>query len=243
MNIGKSFSYAFDDKQWISKLGLGALVTVIPIVNFAWTGYMVGIIRNVMNNSPEPLPTWDDFGKKLTDGLLLTVATIVYSLPIIIVFCLPMSFMIVPAILSGNADMQGLAEAVAGLGTALFFCLLCVFMVYSLALSVVFPAILVIFAREGTLASCFKFREVFELISKNSTPFLTAWGVSIGASIGVSLIVSTAQFVLNFIPCLGQVAAFILAFGIIVYTTAIYGHLFGQFGNIAYGQNQAMTQG
>jgi hypothetical protein len=119
MNIGKSFSFVFDDKQWISKLGLGALITFIPILNFAWTGYMVGIIRNVMNNAQEPLPAWDDFGKKLTDGLLLAVASIVYSLPIIIVFCLPMSFMIVPAILAGNTDMQELANAVAGLGSAL----------------------------------------------------------------------------------------------------------------------------
>lgn len=242
MNIGKSFSFVFEDKQWISKLGLGALITFIPILNFAWTGYMVGIIRNVMNNSPEPLPTWDDFGKKLTDGLLLAVASIVYSLPIIIVFCLPMSFMIVPAILAGNTDMQELSNAIAGLGSALFVCLTCVFLVYSLVLSVVFPAILVIFAREGTLASCFKFRDVFELISKNLTPFLTAWGVSIGASIGVSLIVGTAQFVLNFIPCIGTVVAFILTFGIVVYTTAIYGHLFGQFGSIAAGQNQGMIQ-
>ena len=138
--------------------------------------------------------------------------------------------------------MQGLVEAVAGLGTALFFCLLCVFVVYALALSVIFPAILVIFAREGTLASCFKFRDVFQLIRNNSSPFLTAWAVSVGASIGVSLVVSAAQFVLNFIPCIGTVVAFILTFGIVVYTTAIYGHLFGQFGNLAYGQNQAMTQ-
>jgi hypothetical protein len=242
MNIGKSFSFVFEDKQWISKLGLGALITFIPILNFAWTGYMIGIIRNVMNNSPEPLPTWDDFGKKLTDGLLLTVASLVYSLPIIVVFCLPMSFMIVPALLAGNTDMQGLAEAIAGFGSVLFICLMCVFMVYGLALSVIFPAILVIFAREGTLASCFKFRDVFALISKNTTPFLTAWGVSIGASLAVSFIVSAAQIVLNFIPCLGQIAALLLTLGIVVYTTAIYGHLFGQFGNIAAEQNQAMTQ-
>jgi len=242
MNIGKSFSFVFEDKQWVSKLGLGALITFIPILNFAWTGYMVGIIRNVMNNAQEPLPTWDDFGKKLTDGLLLAVASLVYSLPLIVVFCLPMSFMIVPAILAGNADMQGLAEAIAGLGSVLFICLTCVFVIYALALSVVFPAILVIFAREGTLASCFKFRDVFELISKNTTPFLTAWGVSIGASFAVSFIVSAAQVILNFIPCLGQIAALILTVGIVVYTTAIYGHLFGQFGNVAAGQNQAMTQ-
>jgi len=52
MNIGKSFSFMFEDKQWVSKLGLGALITFIPILNFAWTGYMVGVIRNVMNNDP-----------------------------------------------------------------------------------------------------------------------------------------------------------------------------------------------
>ena len=127
----------------------------------------------------EPLPNWDDFGKKLTDGLLLVVAGLVYALPIIVVFCLPLSFMVVPAILAGNTDMQGLAEAIAGIGSALFICLMCVFAIYGLALSVIYPAILVIFAREGTLASCFKFRDVFGLISRNTTPFLTAWGVNL----------------------------------------------------------------
>lgn len=239
MNIGKSFSFMFEDKQWISKLGLGALLTFVPILNFAWTGYMVALIRNVMADAQEPLPNWDDFGKKLTDGLMLAVAGLVYALPIIIVFCLPLSFMIVPAILAGESDFQGIAEAVAGFGTVLFFCLLCVFIMYTLVLSVVYPAIMVLYAREGTLASCFKFREVFNLISKNMTPFLTAWGVNIAVSLGVSFVVSTAQFVLNFIPCLGQIAAFVLTFGIVVYTTAVFSHLFGQFGIMAFGQNPA----
>jgi uncharacterized membrane protein YtjA (UPF0391 family) len=241
MNIGKSFSFMFEDKQWVSKLGPGALLTFVPILNFAWTGYMVALIRNVMDHAQEPLPNWDDFGKKLTDGLLLALAGLVYALPIIVVFCLPLSFMIVPAILSGNSDFQGIAEAVAGFGTLLFFCLLCVFVVYTFALSVVYPAIMVLYAREGTLAACFKFREVFQLINKNMTPFLTAWGVNIGVSLGVSFVISVAQFVLNFIPCLGQIAAFVLTFGIVVYTSAVFSHLFGQFGAMAYGQNQASS--
>ena len=241
MNIGKSFSFMFEDKQWISKLGLGALLSFIPILNFALLGYMVDLMRNVMKDAQEPLPTWDDFGKKLTDGLLLTLASLVYALPIIVVFCLPLSFMIVPAILAGETDMQGLAEAIAGIGSALFVCLLCVFMIYSLALSVIYPAILILYAREGTLASCFKFRDVFELISKNSGPFLTAWGVSIAASMGVSFIVSAAQVVLNFIPCLGTIVAFALTFIVISYTYAVYSHLFGQFGRTAYGSVEAMT--
>jgi hypothetical protein len=241
MNIGKSFSFPFEDKQWITKLGLGALITLVPILNFAWTGYMVGIIRNVMNGSPEPLPNWDDIGKKFMDGILLAVASFVYALPIIVVFCLPLSFMIVPAILSGNTDTQGLAEAIAGLGSVLLVCLSCVFAVYALLLSVIFPAILIIFAREGTLASCFKFREAFNLISKNTSPFLTAWGVNIGLSLAIGFVIGIAQTILNLIPCIGQIASIILTFGVVVYSTSVYGHLFGQFGNIAFGQNQSLV--
>jgi hypothetical protein len=81
MNIGKSFSFPFEDKQWISKLGLGAVITLVPILNFAWTGYIVQLTRNVMNNEQEPLPTWDDIGKKLTEGLILALAGLVYFLP------------------------------------------------------------------------------------------------------------------------------------------------------------------
>lgn len=241
MNVGKSFSFVFDDKQWVSKLGLGALVTLIPILNFAWSGYMVGIIRNVMNGASEPLPTWDDLGKKFMDGLLLTAAGFVYALPIILVICLLLSFMIVPAVLAGDSDFQGLANAVAGLGTVLFILLSCVFIVYVLALSVVYPAILVIFAREGTFASCFNFREVFSLIGKNTTPFVTAWAVNIGLSFIIGIVIGIAQTVLNFIPCIGQIASIVITFGVVVYATAVYAHLFGQFGNVAAGQGTSLT--
>ena len=233
MDIGKSFSFPFEDNQWISKLGLGAVIAMVPVLNFAWTGYIVELIRNVMNGAPQPLPNWDDIGKKFMDGVMLMVAGLVYALPMLIVICLPMGFMVIPVVLSSNGDMQDIANAIAGAGSVLFMCLLCVFMVYALILSVIYPAILIIFAREGTLASCFKFREVFELISKNMSPFLTAWGVSLAASFVVGLVSGGAQVILNFIPCLGQIAAFVLAIGIVVYTTAIYAHLFGQFGRMA----------
>ena len=241
MNINKSFSFVFEDKQWLSKLGLGALFSIIPIVNFAWTGYMVELLRNVMNNVQEPLPSWDDFGKKLTDGLILMLAGLVYALPAILVLCLPMGIMFIPAMLSGNTDTQALAEAIAGVGSALFFCLICAFTIYAIVLSVVYPAILIMFAREGTFASCFKFREVFDLIGKNSGPFFTAWGVSLAAGFVVGLVVGFAQLVLNLIPCIGWVASFILSFGIVVYTSVVYAHLFGQFGLMAFGEKQSIT--
>ena len=55
MNLGKAFSYQFEDKQWASKLGLGGLITLVPILNFAWYGYMVDLIRNVADGVAEPV--------------------------------------------------------------------------------------------------------------------------------------------------------------------------------------------
>ena len=184
MNINKAFSFPFEDKQWISKLGLGAVIGMVPILNFAWNGYLVGILRNVVNGEAEPLPNWDNFEKKFMDGLILFAAGLVYSLPILIVVCLPMLFMGISGMLSGNSDLQDLGQVVGGIGSVLFFCLMCGFIFYGVFLSIVYPAILVLFAREGTFASCFKFREVIDLISKNSGPFFTAWGVSLLAALG-----------------------------------------------------------
>lgn len=238
MDTGKSFSFPFEDNQWLSKLGIGAVVTMIPILNFAWSGYMVELIRNVMNGAPQPLPNWDDLGKKLSDGFLLFVAGLIYALPILVIACLPLGMMVIPGILSGNQDMQGIANAIAGVSSVLFIGLLCLFIIYGLILSVVYPAILVLYAREGTFASCFKFREAFDLIGRNTSTFFTAWAVSIAASLGVGLAAGFAQLVLNFIPCIGQIVSLVLTVGIVVYTSAIYAHLFGQFGQIAFEQTR-----
>lgn len=244
MDIGKSFSFPFEDKQWISKLGMGALIAMVPILNFAWTGYLVALIRNVMNNVQEPLSNWDDLGKKFTDGLTLVAAGLVYTLPMLIVICLPLSFMIVPAILSGNRDLEDIAQLLAGAGSLLFICLLCAFLVYSLVLSVIYPAILVLFAREGTFASCFKFREVFDIIGKNTSQFFTAWIISIGGGLLIGFAAGIVQAILSIIPCLGWIVSFVLTIGIVAYTSAVYAHLFGQFGRMAFGgQNQPMAVG
>ena len=241
MDIGKSFSYPFEDREWISKLGLGALISLIPILNFAWSGYMVGIVRNMMSGVQEPLPNWDDLGKKFMDGFILFLVGLVYALPVLVLSCLPLSIMVVPAILSGNQDMQGAADAVAGVGGALFAALSCVFVIYGLVLSVIFPAIMVVYAREGTFASCFKLREVFNIIGKNAGAFFTAWGVSIGAGLVVGLVVGFAQMVLGLIPCIGWVISLVLSFGVVVYTSAIYAHLFGQFAQQAFGQTSLLA--
>lgn len=241
MDIGKSFSYPFEDKQWLSKLGLGAIIAMVPVLNFAWTGYMVGILRNMFAHAQEPLPNWDDFGRKFVDGFMLFLASVVYALPVLVLSCLPLSFLSIPAILSGNQDTQDLAEALAGVGGVALAGVSCIFVVYGLVLSVIFPAIIVLYAREGTFASCFKFREIFGIIGKNAGAFFTAWGVSLVAGLVVGIVAAAISTVLGFIPCIGWILSWAISLMIVVYTSAIYSHLFGQFGQQAFEQTPLIT--
>ncbi|HVN15529.1 MAG TPA: DUF4013 domain-containing protein [Anaerolineales bacterium] len=238
MDIGKSFSYQFEDKQWISKLGLGALITIVPILNFAWSGYMVGILRNVMNGAMEPLPNWDDLEKKFIDGLILFAVGIIYALPILLVVCLPLGFFAVSGVLSGSHNLQSLSNVIAGVGGVVFLSLLCLFILYGLALSIVYPAILLTFSREGTFASCFKFQDIFGIISKNPSAFFTAWLVSFLGGIVVSMVIGLVSAFVGWIPCVGWIVSFVLGIGTTVYISSVYAHIFGQFSAMTFGPNQ-----
>ena len=241
MDIQKSFSYQFEDTEWISKLGLGAVITLVPVLNFAWSGYMVGIIRNVLDGAARPLPAWDDLGKRFTDGLILAAAGLIYALPILLLVGIPTVFLVFAGVLSGNQDLQGVSQALAGVGGVVFFALLCVVILYALALSIVYPVILLVYAREGTFASCFQFRRILDLISKNSGPFLTLWGVSLAAGLVVGMVVSLATALVGWVPCVGWAAAMILSLGSGVYYTSIHAHLVGQFGTLAADPPSSIT--
>jgi hypothetical protein len=233
MDIQKAFSFQFEDRDWINKLGLGALITLIPVLNFAWSGYMVGIIRNVMDGTVPQLPTWDDLGKKFTDGLVLAAAGLIYALPILLLIGIPGTILVFSGILSGNQELQSVSQILAGLGGVLGVALLCVLVLYGLGLSIVYPAILLIFAREGTFASCFQFKRIMDLITRNSGPFFTLWGLSILAAPLVGMLVSFATAVIGWIPCVGWVAGIVITLGSTVYSTSLHAHLVGQFGTIA----------
>lgn len=242
MNIEKSFRFPFDDPQWISKLGLGALITLVPILNFAWNGYLVQIIRNVMEERAEPLPNWDDLGNKFTEGLILFAAGLIYLAPVLILMGLPLGGLVFSGLLSGNRNLEEVGRTMAGASGVLFVGLLCVFIVYGLAMSVIYPAVLVLFARDGTFASCFKLREAFDLIKNHTNSFLTAWGVSLAGALGVGLVIGFINLVVGWIPCIGWIISIVLSLGSGVYISAIYAHLFGQFSAIAFGQTKLIAE-
>ncbi|HTX92241.1 MAG TPA: DUF4013 domain-containing protein [Anaerolineales bacterium] len=237
MNLGKAFKYPFEDKEWASKLGLAALILIVPILNFAVAGYSIEIIRRVMRGDSQPLPSWDELGKKFLDGLLLFLANLIYSLPMLLLLCLPLALILVPAILSGNSNSQDLANALTTAGGISVACLSCLFILYGLAISVIFPCVTILYAREGTFSACFRIREIFAMIGKNAGSFFAAWGVYLGTSIGASIVTGILGGVLFWLPFIPAILG--LASGL--YTLLVYSHLFGQFATLELASDKPLA--
>ena len=238
MDIGKSLQYTFEDERWLSKLGIGALISLVPILNLAWVGYYIDIMRNVMDDKALPLPEWDDFGARLTKGLLISVAGFLYALPGLLFLCLPLAVMFIPAFVQ-DPDLQGgLAAATSVAGIAMFCCIGFYFLLFSF----IFPAVQIHFARQGTFQSCFQLREIFQVISGYASDYLVAWLVSLVAGLIVGVVIGIVGVVLGWIPCLGQLLLWAISAIAGAWTGAVYAHIFGQCGRKAFRDADSITQ-
>jgi hypothetical protein len=187
MDIGKAFTFVFEDENWIVKVLVAAAILLVGLL-FSWLllipllvaaaillGYGVEIMRRVMQGQMDGLPEWDDWSKLIAEGFRALVIMLVYALPAIVVnICLGVPI----ALLAENAE--GLS--------ALFSILLSLFsIVWGLAISLVLPAALALYVEAGDLGAAFRFREVFALVRDNFTTYAITFVLSLVASVVGSL--------------------------------------------------------
>ncbi len=226
MDIGKSLAYAFEDDRWLNKLGIGALVSLVPILNFAWVGYYIDIMRNVLDGQTAPLPEWHDLGKNFKDGLLVTIAAFLYTLPGLLFLILPIGIMVIPALIQ-DSDIQG---GIAAVTTLTGLVLICCVGLYFLLFSFVFPAVQLRFAQIGTFRSCFDFREVIKMISTQIGDYLVCWLTTLAAGLVIGVVLMMVSLFVGWIPCLGQIIVWVFSLIAGVWASTVYAHIFGQFG-------------
>lgn len=203
MDYGKSFTYVFEEDNWISKFLVGVVVSLVPIVNFAGYGYMLQVMKNVRDGVEEPLPEWDDFGKFFVDGLKFLIGYIVYFIPVILI-----SFLMIP--LAAVADSGG-SDEIAGLFAVCFTCLIALF---SLAPLFLYPALFLQYAKEDEIGDMFKIDEMRQIISRD-----------MGNYIVVLLMVF---FVLGFIASFGLLLCFVGIFLTAWWAQLASAHMIGQ---------------
>jgi hypothetical protein len=213
MDIGKSFTFVFEDEEWITKILIAAgillvgtlffWVLLIPlIVAYALVaGYSVEITRRVIRGDLQVLPDWDNWGEYLADGLKAFVIVIVYALPAIIVgLCV-------------GVPIGTLSEDGGGLAGVLGFLLSCLNILWAIAMSLLLPAAIAFFAAGDELGAAFRFGEVYAFVRDNIKTYLITFLMS---------------WVANFVGGLGSI---VCGVGVLVttpYGLMVTGHLYGQ---------------
>jgi hypothetical protein len=210
MDFGKSFSFVFDDQDWLKKVLIGGVVNFVPILNFAAIGYALEVTRQVINRvDSNTLPEWDDLGGKLVKGLVVTVIALVYFAPLIVLSC----------IIGIPASLMGDSEEVAGVVALVSSCFGCLSLIYSLFAGLLLPAAIGNYAAKDEVGAAFRFGDVFGLVQRNLGTYV------------VVLLVS--GIVAPIIASLGAIACGIGALFTGFYAQLIIGHMTGQAYNQA----------
>ncbi len=178
MDIGKAFSFVFEDEEWVSKVLIGGLIFLIPLIGqFAVIGYSLKVAQNVIQGNPRPLPAWSEFGDHIMRGLYAFVIQLVYALPAVILA----GVFACTVISASAAASQRSEQAGAGIGI-LGTCLIPLIIIVGLLSTLLsYPAIGRYLAT-NSLGEAFKFNDVIANVRGNLSPWLMLLLVGILAS-------------------------------------------------------------
>jgi len=212
MDFGKAFTYAFDDPDWLKKIGIAGLIMIIPIIGWlAVAGWALEVTRRIIRHEPQLLPEWNNFGDFLMKGLMMWIIGLVYALPIILLsLCIQVGL----ALVLKNSGSGGATSAM----TILSICVSIFSVVYGLLMAFVVPAAYANYVVKGQLGAAFRFGEVFGLVRSAPTAYL---------------MVLLGSIVAGFIGSLGAIACVIGMLFTYAYAMLIQAHLWGQAYNVA----------
>lgn len=191
MNFARAFRFPFGDTSWVSKILIGTLVSLVPILNFAAYGYAADVTRDVSNGRETPLPEWNNFGATWVRGLKMFAVQLLYSLPLYVVL-FPLLFSVAAsAANSPDGQLSGSGVTLLGCG-GLLLCLA------ALALAPI------IFAASSRFAVTDRFSEAMPgptlaMLRGHWRPWILAMLFLLGASLVIG-VVSACTFGLLAIP-------------------------------------------
>ena len=205
MKYSRAFSYVFEDKDWLTKILIAGLISLIPVVGqFYLFGWMIEIMRRVKAGRQDILPT-THFSYFLTIGLKMFVVCLIYAIPLIII-----TFVI--SLLSTRYktyDGNSFTIVVSSMG--FFGNLITLLVQICVAFLSTYGTIKL--AQTDQIRSCLDFKDAFNTIKDNLALFII-----------VELLMIVAGII-------GSAGAILCIIGVIFtapYGMAINGHLLGQ---------------
>lgn len=168
LDFGRSISFFFQDPDWIKKLLLGSLFTLLSFFIVGWffiAGYMIRLIRRAARGEAYPLPDWDDLGGIFGDGVAAVGVYLGYLLPPVFLFVL----VTVGVSLStaGGDDTSVFVAVFVSLFSVVFGLAMLVVMLFV-------PSALIRLALDEQFAAAFDFQGNFNFIQRNTANYFLA---------------------------------------------------------------------
>jgi len=225
LQIVQALRFVAEDPRWHEKLGLAAVIAMVPVLNFALTGYRVSLIRNVADGRDLPLPEWRDVTGLWWQGLPLALATWIYAAPMLLVLAAGAVFTVAALAVADAGGDPWVALGAVGLVAVVGMLFLGA---YGLALSLVRPTLEIQYAREGTFASCFAWGTMLGAIRRNFEGYAVLWLALFAARTLTSTVLSPIISTLSAIPAIGQLLTMVVVALVYTYLGLAAAHLEGQ---------------
>jgi hypothetical protein len=184
--VGVSFEYAKEAvvgkwNKWVMLI-IATILLGLPLM-----GYALKVLRGA-----KPAPEVDDWGTLFIDGIKMFIVSLIYAIPLIIVWFIVMGASAV-AIMSGDSTAMMAAFGAMALGFV-------VILILAIIIAVFEVIGIVRFARTGSIGEAFNFSAILATIGKLGwVPYIIALVVLIVAGIIFGIIVT----ILMLIPILG----------------------------------------
>jgi hypothetical protein len=191
--LKRFFTFPFEGDGWQKRFVIGAALmlvgTFIPIIPVIFVcGYIVQVMRQVIEGKALALPEWADWGKLGVDGLRYGLVSLVFMLPGFLVYfggmglymvsmmMLPMS---TPMIEHGQHGFAIFPLFFVGSMVIMF---VSIFLGTILALlgAIPLPMALSHFVAKDQVGAAFRFREWWPLLWRNKMGYFIAWVLSGG---------------------------------------------------------------
>lgn len=208
MNFGSAFAFQFSQEDWITKILLASLVSLIPIMGLYFlTGWTLDIAARVIKEDTTLLPALD-FSTNLKRGFKAFVITTVHLLPNLI-FLAPL--LVITLLTQNSSSINSVSPAM----TISSLCITLLMFFYNLLIIFILPAALGNFLLKGEkIGDGLHIRETFILIRQAPGAYCL---VFLGSLLSGMIIAP-----------LGGIICGVGALVTTVYAQSIYGSLLGQ---------------
>ena len=209
MDYGKIIRFPMNDKDWIMKIIIGGVLSIIPIVNFIASGFQLKVMKNAINKTPG-MPEWKGFTDFFVKGLIIFVIALIYMIVPLIIFGAIAGF---STLSYAMGDLTNPYAIVMTILPALF-----IGGILLLIIGFILPMAIAMYAKSDNFSDAFKFSEILNRIKSIFGEYLVSYIVIVIFGIILGLIM--------LIPIIGWIIGFFGTFYLGVVALNMFGELY-----------------